>query len=294
MKKRALCIVSVLLLMFVMVSACADTDVPVIEPAPVVEVATPEPVPVVEFSVTLDLNYEGAEELPVLTVQEGVTVVVIPGQVREGFEFLHWSLYSDGLYEALLSHELIDRNMTLYAQWEMLIPDGYLLLDDGRLVTEGALRLIEYGYLMIANNVVLSMEPHYVFVTERGAELLAEGNVFMPLTTEPYSTEGIFVTEQAASLILFEGAPYFKDNPDDMYCTLGVTIVTREFRELIDNDLPWALWIGALNTEISLDIHRYSQWMAGVITDRFNRTPHRGFFWQPSSPAVEFPQEIFN
>ena len=103
---------------------------PTSEPTP-----EPTPEPAIEHSITLNLNYEDAEELPAFIVEDGATISDVPTFEREGFLFLHWSPTADGEDE-LSEDKVFVEDVVLYAQWVLYIPYGYVLLDNGRIALD--------------------------------------------------------------------------------------------------------------------------------------------------------------
>jgi len=285
MKKLFILIFVILILAFTY--ACSPPDnIPEIQSTPEINLQTPEPIiqttpEPVFYTVIINLNYDDVKTIE-SEFKENSTIADISIPEREGFIFTHWSTSEDGENELSLD-SLILEDMNVYAQWQMdLSPE--------------ALKLLENGYLMIENNTglwnheaagAIFPDPHFVFVTERGAELIADGNVFIPFTRDPYETNGIFVTERAATAMLISSAYYYKDNPDDMYCTLGVLVTDDWWKDLFDD----GDYLYCDNPNIdSINYYRYSQFGAFGLTPRQVRStgsPKRGaFWWRPSSDPI--------
>jgi len=69
-------------------------------------------------TITVRLNFPGAEDAPPLIIAEGTTIADIPTPERPRYIFVHWT--SDRAGQNILSPETsITANSTLYAQWEL-------------------------------------------------------------------------------------------------------------------------------------------------------------------------------
>jgi len=274
---RIITLTIIVLFAAALLMGCSATEIPEVpEVAPTPE-PTPEPTPqpVIEHSITLNLNYEDAEELPAFIVEDGATISDVPTFEREGFLFLHWSPTADGEDE-LSEDKVFVEDMALYAQWE-------------RELSEQALALIDEGYLMVKNTTGIWIhagvfsDPHYIFVTERGAELIEDGFVFIPLpfNESPYETSGIFVTEMAAISMLIGTSWYYKDNPDDMYCTLGVIVSSSSFKIPLERG-----GVLAFRGNQTIEHFRYNQYGAYVGTAAQGNEWIHGETWRPQSDPI--------
>ena len=86
------------------------------EEAPDVEEEPEEPEAVLH-TVTLHLNFDGAEDMPPIIVEAGTTVGEIPVPEREGYTFLHWARDPGGQNVLPPQSEILEDG-GLYAQWE--------------------------------------------------------------------------------------------------------------------------------------------------------------------------------
>jgi len=84
-----------------------------------------EPEQIVEHTITLRLNFAGAEDTPPLVIAEGTTIAELPTPERPGYIFSHWT--SDGAGQnRLLPETPITEDSTLYAQWAIGLEPEYL------------------------------------------------------------------------------------------------------------------------------------------------------------------------
>jgi len=80
-------------------------------------------------TITVRLNFPGAENAPPLTITEGTTIAELPTPERSGYTFTHWT--SDSAGQQVLPPETpITEDSTLYAQWEVEEIDPYSLFSD--------------------------------------------------------------------------------------------------------------------------------------------------------------------
>ncbi len=80
------------------------------------------------YTVSYDLNYEGAPSVDPLTVTYHEDYTLMADPVREGYEFTGWKAYNSyGSEVQLWRPWAIDSDVTLKAQWEEIIPETYVL-----------------------------------------------------------------------------------------------------------------------------------------------------------------------
>jgi len=72
---------------------------------------------VVGRTVTLNLNFEGAENMPPLVVEEGSTIAELPIPERSGYNFVNWARDPEG-QEVVSPDTSIMEDDDFYAQWE--------------------------------------------------------------------------------------------------------------------------------------------------------------------------------
>ncbi len=73
-------------------------------------------IPLVQYTVTFDYNYDGADQLPSKKVREGNTVTAYNVPSRDGYKFVGWfyNLQNSSPFDF---HTPIENDITLYAKW---------------------------------------------------------------------------------------------------------------------------------------------------------------------------------
>ncbi len=130
----------------------SDSNTPTVDPTP-----TPTPV-ATEYTVTFNLNYEGAPAASTVQVKEGETVAKPANPTREGYDFVNWYKDIAGLTVYDFASK-VNANLTLYAGWSEKDPGpGPQPPEPGDLSPEFI--AADYGVLVGGSEVIFTLDPN--------------------------------------------------------------------------------------------------------------------------------------